>query len=207
MGHVGSSKDANKPNMNDFDLEDDYTLDTEMEDIDLDEDPSTNSEILNELGPDLVKYFCKKASVMFFDEYGLISHQINSYNQFISSGLQEAFNSFGDLTVTPGFDPSKKGDNEHYRYATVKFGNVTLERPKFWCGEGNAQELKMLPRHARLQRMTYASKMKVDVQVQVRIFFLISSSFHKNLLGFLYLFLCFEICGWFLFAVSVLMRV
>jgi DNA-directed RNA polymerase-4/5 subunit 2 len=207
MGHVGSSKDANKPNMNDFDLEDDYTLDTEMEDIDLDEDPSTNSEILNELGPDLVKYFCKKASVMFFDEYGLISHQINSYNQFISSGLQEAFNSFGDLTVTPGFDPSKKGDNEHYRYATVKFGNVTLDRPKFWCGEGNAQELKMLPRHARLQRMTYASKMKVDVQVQVRIFFLISSSFHKNLLGFLYLFLCFEICGWFLFAVSVLMRV
>jgi DNA-directed RNA polymerase beta subunit len=54
---------------------------------------------------------------------------------------------------------------------TVKFGNVTLDRPKFWCGEGNAQEMKMLPRHARLQRMTYASKMKVDVQLQVSHFF------------------------------------
>jgi len=25
---------------------------------------------------------------MFFDQYGLISHQINSYNQFITSGLR-----------------------------------------------------------------------------------------------------------------------
>lgn len=155
MEHIGSSKDANNTNYTEMDI-----------DLDDDEDQS-NAEILNELGDDMVKYFCKKASVMFFDQYGLISHQINSYNQFINSGLQSAFDSFGDLTVTPGFDPSKKGADEHYRYATVKFGKVTLERPKFWCGEGNAQELKMLPRHARLQRMTYASKMKVDVHIQV----------------------------------------
>jgi DNA-directed RNA polymerase IV and V subunit 2 len=159
MEHIGSSKDANNTNYTEMDI-----------DLDDDEDQS-NAEILNELGDDMVKYFCKKASVMFFDQYGLISHQINSYNQFINSGLQAAFDSFGDLTVTPGFDPSKKGADEHYRYATVKFGKVTLERPKFWCGEGNAQELKMLPRHARLQRMTYASKMKVDVHIQVRDFF------------------------------------
>jgi len=156
MGHVGSSKDAN------------FEMDIDLND---DEEEPSNAEILNELGEDMVKYFCKKASILFFNEYGLISHQINSYNQFITSGLQNAFNSFGDLTVTPGFDPSKKGENEHYRYATVKFGNVTLDRPMFWCGDqGNAQELKMLPRHARLQRMTYASKIKIDVQVQVRNF-------------------------------------
>lgn len=175
MGHVGSSKDVSIAGLDMNDLLDD-NIDMEM-DIDLDEDPS-NAEILNELGDDMVKYFCKKASMMFFNEYGLISHQISSFNQFVTSGLQNTFNSFGDLTVTPGFDPSKKGDSEHYRYATVKFGNVTLDRPKFWCGENNAQELKMLPRHARLQRMTYASKMKVNVHVEVRRFFLISLGFH-----------------------------
>ncbi|CAL5204956.1 unnamed protein product [Lathyrus oleraceus] len=166
MGHVGSSKDVSIAGLDMNDLLDD-NIDMEM-DIDLDEDPS-NAEILNELGDDMVKYFCKKASMMFFNEYGLISHQISSFNQFVTSGLQNTFNSFGDLSVTPGFDPSKKGDSEHYRYATVKFGNVTLDRPKFWCGENNAQELKMLPRHARLQRMTYASKMKVNVHVEVYI--------------------------------------
>jgi len=41
------------------------------------EEPS-KAEILNELGDEMVKYFCKKASVMFFEEYGLIRHLINS---------------------------------------------------------------------------------------------------------------------------------
>lgn len=173
MGHVGSSKDGSIAGLDMNDLLDD-NVDTEM-DIDLDEDIS---ETLNELGDDLVKYFCRKASVMFFNEYGLISHQINSFNQFVTSGLQNTFNSFGDLTVTPGFDPSKKGDTEHYRYARVKFGTVTLDRPKFWCSENNTQELKMLPRHARLQRMTYASKIRINVQVQVRRFFVILLGFH-----------------------------
>ncbi|XP_061365253.1 DNA-directed RNA polymerases IV and V subunit 2-like [Gastrolobium bilobum] len=155
MGHIGSSKDGKR-----MEIDDDY------DDIDLDEFPS-NAEMLEELGKDMVSYFCKKASMLFFDQYGLISHQINSYNQFISTGLQSAFDSFGDLIVTPGFDPSKKGDHEHYRYASVSFGKVTLDQPKFWGGEGNAHEFKMLPKHARLQRMTYSSKMKVKLQVQV----------------------------------------
>jgi DNA-directed RNA polymerase IV and V subunit 2 len=94
-------------------------------DVNLEMDIDLSDEILNELGEDMVKYFCKKASIMFFNEYGLISHQINSYNQFITSGLQNAFNSFGKLTVTPGFDPSKKGENEHYCYATVKFEDAS----------------------------------------------------------------------------------
>ncbi|RHN71093.1 putative DNA-directed RNA polymerase [Medicago truncatula] len=65
MGHVGSSKDAN------------LEMDIDLND---DEEKPSNAEILNELGEDMVKYFCKKASIVFFNEYGLISHQINSYN-------------------------------------------------------------------------------------------------------------------------------
>ncbi|XP_061365275.1 DNA-directed RNA polymerases IV and V subunit 2-like [Gastrolobium bilobum] len=121
---------------------------------------------IEELGEDKLTHFCKKASMLFFDQYGLISHQINSYNQFISSGLQSTFDSFGDLIVTPGFDPSKKGDHEHYPYASIRFGKVTLDQPKFFDNKGNTKEFKMLPRHARLQRMTYSSQMKVNLQVQ-----------------------------------------
>ncbi|RDX90451.1 hypothetical protein CR513_27691, partial [Mucuna pruriens] len=36
------------------------------------------------------------------------------------------FDSSSDLVVAPNFDPSKKGDNEHYRYSFVK-----LDKPNF----------------------------------------------------------------------------
>ncbi|XP_061362285.1 DNA-directed RNA polymerases IV and V subunit 2-like isoform X3 [Gastrolobium bilobum] len=157
MGHIGSSKLDINDDVNDMDL-----------DLDLDDEFPCNASILEDLGEDFVKHFCKKASMLFFDEYGLISHQINSYNHFISTGLQNTVDSFGEYIVTPGFDPSKKGDLEHFRYASIKFGKVTLDKPKFWGGEGNASVFNMLPKHARLQRMSYASRMKVNVQVQVR---------------------------------------
>lgn len=134
-------------------------------DMDMEEDDQDLSNI-SDLGEENLKNFCKKATMLFFDEYGLISHQINSYNEFISNGLQNVFESFGELIIEPGYDPSKKGEGD-WRYASVRFGKVTLDQPTFWGGEGNVKEFKMLPRHARLQRMTYSSKIKVEVRVQV----------------------------------------
>ena len=73
--------------------------------------------------------------------------------------------------MEPGYDPSKKGENE-WKYASVKFGKVTLERPRFWTGDkfsadSGKEFLNLLPRHARLQNMTYSSRMKVQIHVQV----------------------------------------
>ncbi|KAJ4707779.1 DNA-directed RNA polymerase subunit beta [Melia azedarach] len=101
----------------------------------------------------------------FFNQYGLISHQINSYNYFIKHGLQKAFDSFEETIVEPGYDPSKKGERE-WRYASVRFGPVTVDKPTFFAGSGG-DEHNMLPRHARLQNMTYSSRMKVKVHLQV----------------------------------------
>jgi len=42
-----------------------------------------------------LKRFCKDASQAFFNEFGLISHQINSFNQLVENKLQELFDSFG----------------------------------------------------------------------------------------------------------------
>lgn len=148
---VGSSKGSSK-----------YSYAVDMDTEESDQDLSN----ISELGEENLKKFCKKATMLFFDEYGLISHQINSYNEFINSGLQKVFDSFGELIIEPGYDPSKKGEGD-WRYASVKFGKVTLDQPTFWGGEGNVKEFKMLPRHARLQRMTYSSKIKVEVHVQV----------------------------------------
>ncbi|KAF7004456.1 hypothetical protein CFC21_019670 [Triticum aestivum] len=112
--------------------------------------------------------FCKEASRSFFDEFGLISHQINSYNEFVSHGLQELFDSLGEVTVEPSYDLSKKGPGG-WKHAVIRFGRVKLEKPVFWSGRDDVDEesLKLKPRHARLQNMTYSSKMEVEVHIQI----------------------------------------
>ncbi|XP_044961868.1 DNA-directed RNA polymerases IV and V subunit 2-like [Hordeum vulgare subsp. vulgare] len=111
--------------------------------------------------------FCKEAARSFFTEKGLISHQINSYNDFISHELQELFDSLGEITVEPDYDPSKRvGD---WRHAAVKFGRVELEKPMFWADNSDLDEQKLTlkPVHARLQKMTYSSKINIEMTVQV----------------------------------------
>lgn len=152
-----SSKSAKFSNGMDIDIEDDE--DEFME------EPNDWSE----LGEDFLTKFCRKAATSFFSEYGLISHQITSYNDFIKSGVQKVFDSIGEIMVEPGYDPSKKGEAE-WRYASVKFGKVTITRPTFWVGEKfqGDEFLKLLPRHARLQNMTYSARVNVKIDVEVR---------------------------------------
>lgn len=115
----------------------------------------------------MLEKFCKDASRAFFKDVGLISHQINSFNEFITNDLQQVFDSLEDVVVEPGYDPSKKGGSE-WRHATISYGKVRLEKPSFWSDKDDQEEeLKLLPKHARLQNMTYSSKMKVEVRLQV----------------------------------------
>ncbi|PRQ32071.1 putative DNA-directed RNA polymerase [Rosa chinensis] len=111
-GDIGmSSKGESFSNWVDMDIDDDY------ESVDLTS--------IHNLGEAFLKDFCKEASVSFFNQYGLISHQINSYNDFIKNGIQRVFDSFDEIIVEPGYDPSKKG-NAEWRYASIRFGKVTL---------------------------------------------------------------------------------
>ncbi|KVI09777.1 DNA-directed RNA polymerase, subunit 2 [Cynara cardunculus var. scolymus] len=128
------------------------------------------SKLTPDLSEKLIEDFCKKASTSFFEQHGLISHQINSYNDFLRNGIQNVFDSLGEINVQPGHDPS---ENETVRrYASVKLGTVTLERPMFWAGENFSTEsgseyLILLPKHARLQNITYSSRMSVQIQYEV----------------------------------------
>ncbi|XP_055825180.1 DNA-directed RNA polymerases IV and V subunit 2-like [Solanum dulcamara] len=169
----GKGKISNGSARMDFDIDDLFEVDDDDWDEEEDEDEDDNHDmvLIKELGESFLKNFCKKASTGFFDKYGLISHQINSYNDFINYGIQRVFDSVGEIHVEPGYDPSKRGDGD-WKHASVKFGKVTLERPKFWAGEkfssdGGKEYLDLWPRHARLQNMTYSARIMVETHVQV----------------------------------------
>ncbi|KAK1432101.1 hypothetical protein QVD17_08992 [Tagetes erecta] len=142
----------------------------DLDDDEEDDDDMMDAPSVRDFDQLTLKTFAKRASTSFFKHYGLISHQIDSYNEFINVGIQNVFDSIGEILVEPGYDPSKKGDGE-WRFASIKFGKVTLERPKFWTGDKGSgdggNDLKFLPRHARLQNMTYSSRMKVQYTKEV----------------------------------------
>lgn len=129
-----------------------------------------NSKLTPDLNEEILDGFCKKASASFFRQYGLINHQLSSYNDFLRSGIQNVFDALGEINVQPGNDPSEFETQR--RYATLKLGKVKLEKPTFWAGESFSTEngteyLKLLPKHARLQNITYSSRMSVQIQFQV----------------------------------------
>lgn len=165
-GGLGSSSNG-KEAFDDIDME----MSWDDEDMESDDDADIMDMDLHDLGEASLMNFCKKAAAAFFKQHGLISHQINSYNNFVRNGIQKVFDAIGEITVNPGYDPSKKGDGE-WRYASVRFGKVELERPMFWTGEkfhadGGDDFIKLLPRHARLQNMTYSARLKVETHLQI----------------------------------------
>ncbi|KAK4792030.1 hypothetical protein SAY86_022465 [Trapa natans] len=148
-----------------------------------DEEEMTAVDIIHDLGEPFLRDFTRKAATAFFENYGLISHQINSFNDFIKHGIQDTFDSFEELKIEPGYDPSRKTE-AGWRCARVRFEKVTLDRPQFWAGEKLAESgktyLNLLPRHARLQNTTYSARMKVTVFFQVYTERMVSSDKFKT---------------------------
>ncbi|TVU42988.1 hypothetical protein EJB05_09417, partial [Eragrostis curvula] len=72
-----------------------------------------------------------------------------------------------EIKVEPDYNPANKAGA--WKHATVKFGRVELDEPEFLVENCDLDEekLKLKPKHARLQKMTYASRMKVEMTVEV----------------------------------------
>ncbi|PWA61543.1 DNA-directed RNA polymerase II subunit RPB2 [Artemisia annua] len=140
-------------------------------DTDCNNNGVTDSKLTPDMSEEFLEDFCKKAATSFFREYGLVSHQINSYNDFIKNGIHNVFESLGEINVQPPpHDPS--GSETVRRYATVKFDKVTLERPMFRADESFSTEsgkeyLVLLPKHARLQNITYSARISVQMHLKV----------------------------------------
>ncbi|KAK8940519.1 DNA-directed RNA polymerase D subunit 2a [Platanthera zijinensis] len=131
-------------------------------------DSPTNHQRPLDISPEILEKFFKDASRAFFNEWGLVSHQINSFNDFVNNGLQELFDSLGEVAVEPDYNPQDARADGAWKHATISFGKVRLEKPTFWVEKNDiGDELKLTPKHARLQNMTYSSQMKVMVRVQV----------------------------------------
>jgi DNA-directed RNA polymerase II subunit RPB2 len=84
----------------------------------------------------------------FFDSKGLVSQQLDSFDEFVSSTMQELVEEQGQVTLDQTIPPSEdEVDPVVLRRYELKFGTVMLARPSMTEGDGATSI--MLPMEAR----------------------------------------------------------
>ncbi|CAK0786330.1 DNA-dependent RNA polymerase II [Coccomyxa viridis] len=98
----------------------------------------------------------------FFDEKGLVRQQLDSFNEFICSNMQEIVDEYGTFVVKPEsqHDPSMPAvEEKEYK---IEFLQIYLSKPTITESDGETSIL--FPKEARLRNLTYAAPLYVDIK-------------------------------------------
>ncbi|KAF8474257.1 hypothetical protein BDZ91DRAFT_353450 [Kalaharituber pfeilii] len=108
---------------------------------------------------------CWQVISAFFDAKGLVSQQLDSFDEFVMSTMQELVEEDSVLTLdqnTPVND-----DNIVLRRYEIKFEDLSLSRPSMTEGDGHTG--LMIPQEARLRNLTYSSPLYVKMKKKVMV--------------------------------------
>ena len=93
----------------------------------------------------------------------LVKHQLESYNYFINSQIENTIEMFNPVRIVSEHDYIKKHDI--YRLEIyINFTNFCIYRPQVY--ENNGATKIMFPHEARLRNFTYAGTMNVDINIK-----------------------------------------
>ncbi|KAK9353950.1 hypothetical protein V1523DRAFT_409704 [Lipomyces doorenjongii] len=96
----------------------------------------------------------------FFNEKGLVSQQLESFDEFIQTTIQQLVSEEPTLTLDqPAQHNGPDGDiNRRYE---IQFGKIYLSRPTMTEADGSTHP--MFPQEARLRNLTYSSPLYVEM--------------------------------------------
>ena len=104
----------------------------------------------------------------FFETKGLVSQQLDSFDEFVSTTMQELVEEDSVLTLDQN---APQTDDELdpivARRYEIKFGTVLLSRPAMTEGDGSTSA--MLPQEARLRNLTYSSPLYLEMTKKVSV--------------------------------------
>jgi DNA-directed RNA polymerase II subunit RPB2 len=103
----------------------------------------------------------------FFESKGLVSQQLDSFDEFVSTTMQELVEENSQLTMDQNNPPQTGDDTIEVRRYEIKFGQVLLSRPAMTEGDGTTQV--MLPQEARLRNLTYSSPVYLEMTKKVSV--------------------------------------
>ena len=108
---------------------------------------------------------CWSVISSFFDSKGLVSQQLDSFDEFVSNTMQDLVGEHSQLVLDQHNPPSDEGDPIARRRYEIKFGTMFLSRPAMTEGDGSTAI--MLPQEARLRNLTYSCPLYLQMTKQV----------------------------------------
>ncbi len=103
----------------------------------------------------------------FFESKGLVSQQVDSFDEFVSTTMQELVDENSEVVLDQNNPPSSDDNPIQLRRYEIKFGTVLLSRPAMTEGDGSSQF--MLPQEARLRNLTYSSPLYLEMSKKVSV--------------------------------------
>lgn len=100
----------------------------------------------------------------FFNEKGLVSQQLDSFDEFIETTIQQLVWEDKNLILDQPAQHTTLEDNISKRYE-ISFGKIYLSRPTMTEADGSTQF--MYPQEARARNLTYSSPLYVDMRKRV----------------------------------------
>lgn len=101
---------------------------------------------------------------LFFNEKGLVSQQLDSFDEFIETTIQSLVLEDSTLILDQPAQHTTANDNISKRYE-ITFGKIYLSRPTMTEADGTTHP--MFPQEARLRNLTYSSPLYVDMGKRV----------------------------------------
>lgn len=100
----------------------------------------------------------------YFEEKGLVRQQLDSFNEFVTTNLQDIVDENSLISVSPQnqHNPGMELDDEEEREVQIKFGQIYLSKPTFV--EADGETVALFPKEARLRNLTYAAPLYVDIE-------------------------------------------
>ena len=112
---------------------------------------------MNKILHDNVHEFGQALIERYFKEKGFMDSNINSFDQFIETGLQEIINE--NKVIEPTIIPPNVDSYE------IKLDKIWVDKPEIVEADGSRREI--MPTEARLRKITYAGPIMLEVSAHI----------------------------------------
>lgn len=103
----------------------------------------------------------------YFEKKGLVSQQIDSFDEFTQTGIQSLIDEYSHLTLDQNNPPSADERAIQLRRYEIKFGHMLVTRPTITENDGSVKAL--LPYECRDRNLTYSCPIYVKLTKKVSV--------------------------------------
>ena len=105
----------------------------------------------------------------YFNQHGLVSQQIGSFNQFIDKNIQEIIDENKQIIIEPDMNYFLKNTSTHMRYELNFCQAHIAAHPQFLESNSTTEHI-IFPNEARVRNLDYLSELSVDINFKEKVY-------------------------------------